>query len=231
MGMFYSELSELELFRDVSLETLERLKQCGRVRALGKGELIIQARQPQQDVYIQMSGKSIVYNLIHTGNRKILFIFGPGALLNEHVLNLNDASTYCEAIEPGTVFTVPTSEFLRLMERDFALARSVLAAQERKIWRLGHQLKNTVGSIYLDRKLAAKLWKLARDFGIPGPDGIEIGVTLPVTMLADMLGAPRETTSRLCKKLVDCGLIRMVGKRIYIVDAERISHFYKTGTY
>lgn len=224
-------LPEWSLFQGVSPDVLERLEQCGRVRALAKGELIIQARQPQQDIYIQMTGKSMVYNLTHTGNRKILLIFGPGSLLNEHVLNFSDASTYCEAIESGTAFAVPTSEFLRLMKEDFALTCGVLAAQERKIWRLGHQLKNTVGSIYLERKLAAKLWKLARDFGIPGPDGIEIGVTLPVTMLADMLGAPRETTSRLCKRLVDHGLIRMTGKRIYIADPERVSHFYKTGIY
>ena len=224
-------LPEWRLFQGVSSDILKRLEQCGRVRGLAKGELIIQARQPQQDVYIQMTGKSMVYNLTHTGNRKILFIFGPGSLLNEHVLNFNDASTYCEAIESGTVFAVPTCEFLRLMREDFALTCGVLAAQERKVWRLGHQLKNTVGSIYLERKLAAKLWKLSRDFGISGPNGIEIDVTLSVTMLADMLGAPRETTSRLCKKLVDHGLIQMAGKRIYIADPEKMSHFYKTGIY
>lgn len=224
-------LPEWTLFKEVSSKTLERLERCGRVRALTKGELIIQARQPQQDVYIQMSGKSMIYNLTHTGSRKILFILGPGALLNEHVLNLNDASTYCEAIESGTVFAVPTSEFLRLMEGDFNLTCAVLAAQERKMWRLGHQLKNTVGSIYMERKLAAKLWKLARDFGVPAPEGIEIDITLPVTMLADMLGAPRETASRLCRKLAGRGLIRMTGKRISIADPEKIVHFYKTGAY
>ncbi len=224
-------LSAWKLFQGVSPDTLDRLERCGRVRALAKGDLIIQARQPQEDVYIQMDGKSMLYNLTHTGNRKILFILGPGSLLNEHVLNLNDTSTYCEAIEPGTAFVVPTSEFLRLMKEDFGLTCAVLAAQERKVWRLGHQLKNTVGSIYLERKLAAKLWKLSRDFGIPTPEGIEIDVTLPVTMLADLLGAPRETTSRLCKKLADHGLIKMSGKRIYIADPEKMSHFYKTGIY
>lgn len=220
-----------ELFQKASPDTLDRLERCGRVRALAKGDVIIQAHQPQEEVYIQMDGKSMVYNLTYTGNRKILFILGPGALLNEHVLNLNDASTYCEAIESGMVFAIPTSEFLRLMEGDFGLTCAVLAAQEKKIWRLGHQLKNTVGSIYLERKLAAKLWKLSRDFGIPTQDGIEIDVTLPVTMLADMLGAPRETTSRLCKKLVDYGLIKMTGKRICIAAPEKMSQFYKTGDY
>lgn len=224
-------LPEWPLFQGASPETLDLLEQCGRVQAVVRGELIIQARQPQQDVYVQMSGKSMVYNLTHTGNRKILFILGSGALLNEHILNQNDSGTYCEAIEAGAVFAVPTSEFLRLMEQDFGLTCGVLAAQERKVWRLSHQLKNTVGSIYLERKLSAKLWKLSRDFGLPGPEGIEIDVALSITMLADLLGAPRETTSRLCKKLMDHGLIKMSGKRIYVMDPEKMVHFYKTGTY
>ena len=143
-------LPEWPLFQGVSPETLSLLEQCGRVRALVKGELIIQARQPQQDIYIQMSGKSMVYNLTHSGTRKILFIFGSGALLNEHVFNRNDAGTYCEAIEAGAVFAVPTPEFLRLMERDFSLTCGVLAAQERKVWRLS---KKTSGHVYRRHQL------------------------------------------------------------------------------
>lgn len=224
-------LAECKLFEGVAPETVERLEQCGRVRVLAKGDIIIHAHRSQEDVCIQLDGKSIVYNLTHTGNRKILFILGPGALLNEHVLNLNHSSIYCKAIEPGMVFVITSAEFLRAMEQDFSLTRAVLAAQERKMWRLSHQLKNTVGSIYLERKLAAKLWKLTRDFGVPVSDGIEIDVTLPVTMLADLLGAPRETTSRLCRKLIDHGLIRVSGKRIVITDPEKIAQFYRNGTY
>ena len=52
--------------------------------------------------------------------------------------------------------------------------RSHLEEQEKKMWRLSHQLKNTTSCIYLERKLAAKLWKLSRDFGIEKEDGVEI---------------------------------------------------------
>ncbi len=174
-----------------------------------------------------MDGKSMAYNLTHTGNRKILFIFGPGTLLNERVVSPDDSICYCEAIDTGTAFVVPITEFQRLMSKDFGFTRSVLAAQEKKIRRLERQLKNTVSSIYLENKLAAKLWKLARDFGTPSPDGREINMTLPVTMLADMLGASRETVSRLCHKLVEYGLIKMSGKRICVIDLDKLLQFYK----
>lgn len=221
-------LPEWEWMKGARPETVARLEQCGRVRALSRGEVIIKARQPQKDIYIQMDGKSMAYNLTHTGNRKILLIFGAGSLLNEHVAGTDDASCYCEAIENGTVFIVPIPEFQRLMAKDFGLTSSVIVAQENKMQRLGRQLKNTVGSIYLENKLAAKLWKLAHDFGVPSPGGCEIDMTLPVTMLADMLGTSRETTSRLCHKLVASGLITMTGKRICVVDLDNLLRFYKT---
>lgn len=219
----------LALFKEVAPDTLQKLRKYGKIQEFPKGSLIIRAKEPLEQIYIQIDGKSIVYNLTHTGNRKILFIFGRGALLNEHVLNEHHSATYCETIEKSRIFIIPADRFVRCMQQDFALTRAVLAAQERKVWRLGHQLKNTMGSIYMERRLAAKLWKLARDFGVNVPEGIEININLSVTLLADMLGAPRETASRLCRALVDYGLIQMRGKRIIILSPQKISVFYRTG--
>lgn len=219
----------LALFKEVAPDTLQKLRKYGKIQEFPKGSLIIRAKEPLEQIYIQIDGKSIVYNLTHTGNRKILFIFGRGALLNEHVLNEHHSATYCETIEKSRIFIIPADRFVRCMQQDFALTRAVLAAQERKVWRLGHQLKNTMGSIYMERRLAAKLWKLARDFDVNVPEGIEININLSVTFLADMLGTPRETASRLCRTLVDYRLIQMKGKRIIIINPQRISAFYRTG--
>lgn len=219
----------LALFKEVAPDTLQKLRKYGKIQEFPKGSLIIRSKEPLEYIYIQLDGKSIVYNLTHTGKRKILFIFGRGALLNEHVLNEHHSATYCETIEKSRIFVIPAGSFVRCMQQDFALTRAVLAAQERKVWRLGHQLKNTMGSIYMERRLAAKLWKLARDFGVNVPEGIEININLSVTLLADMLGAPRETASRLCRTLVDYRLIQMKGKRIIIINPQRISAFYRTG--
>ncbi len=222
-------LSRLELLRDAAPKTAEQLLQQGRMAVYPKGSVIIHAKEPLKTIFIQLTGKSIIYNLTHTGKRKIIFILGAGALLNEHVLDTHPASVFCETIEASKIFAVPAFRFVALMERDFQFTKAVLTAQERKIWRMGHQLKNTMGSIYMEKKLAAKLWKLSRDFGKETPDGIMIDIQLSITFLADMLGAPRETTSRLCKTLADLGLIQMDRKRITILDPEKMSHYYKTG--
>lgn len=224
-------LASLELFAEVLPATLEKLWKAGTVRIFHKKAVLIRAKEPVGFVAVQLTGKSILYNLTHDGRRKIVFILGRGAILNEQVLGggAGAGSLFCEMLESGQVFLVPVTELLRLMEEDFALTRAVLAAQEKKIWRMAHQLKNTMGSIYLERKLAAKLWKLARDFGIPVLEGIEIDVNLPITLLADMLGAPRETTSRICGMFMDAGLITICKKRIIVTAPERLVYFYKSG--
>lgn len=222
-------LYKQSFFQNVTPDTIEKLWGAGAVKQFPRGHIVMRARDNLNRVYIQLSGKSVIYNLTHTGKRKIIFVFGEGVLLNEHVLCARPASLFCETLEKSRIFTVPRGQFLACMEKDFTLTRAVLETQECRVRRMGHQLKNTLGGIYMERKLAAKLWKLSRDFGIQTPDGVEIDLNISVTLLADMLGASRETTSRLCGTLIDLGLMKIHKKRITITDSQKMSVFYKTG--
>jgi len=225
----YEKMNKCTSLKDVSAGTKEQIWTLGLIRRYEKGEAILRAKEEFCNIYFLLSGKVIQYNLTHLGKRKILFVLGEGALLNDHVFDGHAASIFCEPVEKCVVLEIPKEELLRLMDRDFSLVRGIMGDQERKMWRLFHQLKNTVGSIYMERKLAAKLWKLARDFGIRKRDGIEIDMNISVTFLADMLGAPRETASRLCRELIRQGLIRIEKKRVTVSDPERLVSFYKTG--
>lgn len=223
-------MRKLPLFENVSPDTLDMLERYGKIEIYPKGRILFRAKEPSKYIYIQLRGKSIVYTLTLAGKRKVLFIFGPGMVLNDHILNEYNSAVYCETIEKSSIFMVSSAVFVRCMEMDFALTRGIIVMQERKMWRLSHQMKNAAGSISMERKLAAKLWKLSRDFGIHTPEGIEIDFNLSVTFLADMLGTPRETASRLCRALVERGLIKMNNKRIIIIDPQKMSLFYKHGT-
>lgn len=223
------KIKALDIFAGVKEETLEKIAETGKISDIEKGRVLFRAQEPATHICIQLAGKSIIYNLTHEGKRKILFICGKGMLLNEHVFNDHATSMYCETIEKSKIFIIPCKEFIEIMQGDFKLAKNVMGTQEKKIWRLSHQLKNAMSSIYLERKLAAKLWKLARDFGIQTEDGIEIDVNMTATFLADMLGVSRETTSRTCATLIENGLIAVKKKRIIIENPEKMSAFYKTG--
>ena len=219
----------LWLLKDAEDTTRKDFLHFGQTVACPKGSLFLRAQEDNSKIFFILDGKVQIYNLTKNGQKKILFILGRNNIANESLV-ANRNTIFGETIEPCRLFVIQKTHLLALMESDFRFTKSLLQYQERKIWRLEHQLKNTVGSIYLERKLASKLWKLARDFGVPAEKGILIDMDLSVTFLADLLGAPRETTSRVCRKLTDCGLICMDKKKISIPDVEKMVSFYKNGT-
>lgn len=149
--------------------------------------------------------------------------------MNDQITKTSLPAVSCETIDESQVFMITKDEFLRLMEQNFMLTQAILSDYERKLFRMSHQLKNTLGCVNLDRKLASKLWKLSRDFGVKTEQGIYIDIPLSITELADFLGAPRESASRSLKKLVEKDLIEMESKRIYVKDMPRMAKYYKTG--
>lgn len=224
-----NRLTSLAFFHSLRPETCDTLWQSGQVRRYAKRQVLFRPGDLMQTLYFQLSGKSCVYTVTPSGQRKVHFVCGRGELLNQNTLNASICASSCEMIEDSQIFSVPAEAVSRCMRTDFELVVALIEAQERKLWRLEHQLKNTVSSMYMERKLAAKLWKLARDFGVKRPEGIEIDMELSVSFLADMLGVPRETTSRLRSALVRARLISVQGKRITLIDPEGIVRLYHDG--
>lgn len=206
-------------------DTRRQFLRLGKRVSYPKGHLCLREREKAAHIYFILSGKVQIYTLTKCGKKKILFILGRDNIANDSFLY--DANTiYCETMGPCELYLIRREDLLSLMEKDHQLTKALFSYQERKLSRLERQLKNTVGSIYLERRLASKLWKLARDFGRQTDKGILIDMDLTVTFLADLLGAPRESTSRVCKKLAGQGLIIMEKKRIYIPDMERMAVFH-----
>ncbi len=225
----HPKLNPLWALEGSSQKTRLDFARSGEIFSYPKGHLCLRAGETNSQIFFILSGKVQIYNLTKCGKKKILFILGKDNIANESLAG--DRNTiFCETIEPCSFYVVPRELLLSLMEKDFSFTLTLFRYQERKLWRLEHQLKNTMGSIYLERKLASKLWKLARDFGVPTERGIRIDLQLSITFLADLLGAPRETTSRVCRKLVEQGLILMEKKQIYIPDPSKMAHFYKNGS-
>lgn len=222
-------LNGLSFFQPLEESTRRTLWESGRVRRCERRRLLFQAGDVIQTLYFQLSGKSCIYTVTPSGQRKVHFVCGVGELLNQNTINPSVSASCCEMLEESTIFSVPSEVVARCMRSDFELVRSLVAAQERKLWRLEHQLKNTVSSMYMERKLAAKLWKLSRDFGVQKKEGIEIDMDLSVSFLADMLGVPRETTSRLRSTLIRSGIISVKGRRITVIDPDAVAKIYHDG--
>ncbi|MCQ4637277.1 Crp/Fnr family transcriptional regulator [Anaerovorax odorimutans] len=221
-------LSAAEILRDASPASLAMLAGCGVLRSAEKGAHLFYDHDYTETLYIVISGMAALYKMNSQGEKKVIFVLGKGKALNEEILNGLASSVSCEVLKSGLVLSFPREQMLLAMEEDRGLSRAMLNSMSLKIRRLYRQMKNTTNSIRGDKKIAAKLWKLAADYGAPCPEGTMIGIDLTITYLADMLGTKRETASRQLKVLTDQGLVLVKKNRFIIPDCEKLSEYFKS---
>lgn len=217
----------VKTFDGVCSNTLKYLMQPGNVRCYRKGDHLFRDRETTPFVFMILSGKASLYKIGESGQKKVAFILGPGELINEDIHPEATSSVSCEAFENLEVLCIKKTELSEWMKRDFGLTEIILNAANRKIRRLYRQLKNTTGVLKMERRVAAKLWKLANDYGVDTPQGCTIDLDISITYLADLMGSPRETISRALKLLNTQKLIRQDKGRITVVDMDSLSDYFK----
>lgn len=220
-------LKEVEVFSEASTETLDALADSFNVRSYKKGEHVFKDKEECSNIYIVKSGLVSLYKISSQGEKRVIFILGKGKMINEVVLQGLPSSISCDAFEPCEILYWNKDRFLHIMSEDFDLTKGVLRSLSLKTRRLYRQLKNTSNSVRADKRIAAKLWKLSGDYGIPCEKGICIDMDLSITYLADMLGSQRETVSRQIKILKEQNLIEIEDKKFIVYDRQKLVNYFK----
>lgn len=219
--------SSMPVFNDISPSSYAALAACACLKPCRKGDHLFLDKDSVSNVYFMAEGKAALYKLNHLYEKKIIFICGKGDMLNEVILQSQAASINCEIIEDSYVLSFPAPLFLHIMEQDFKLTAAVMDSMALKIRRLYHQLKNTSNNVRGDIRLAAKLWKLSLDYGVPCSEGTMIDISMSITYLAELLGSKRETVSRQVALLSKKGLILYQKNHFIIPDRDALKNYVK----
>lgn len=222
------QLESLEIFEGISKASLIELSKLGRIKKYKQGSHIFRDKEEVTTLYIVVSGNVSLYKLNENGNKRVIFILGKGKIINDVIIQDLPSSINCEIFEEAVILSYDKNDFLRVMENDFTLSKNIICSLAIKVRRMYRQLKNATGVIKMEKKLAAKLWKLSKDYGVECKDGVMINMNISVTYLADLLGSKRETISRALKILLNENLIEYENKRIKIINQEKLSQFFKT---
>lgn len=218
-------MKNIEVFKDLNEETYEKLGKILRRRELNKKEVLFLEREVVERVYFIEEGKISLFKITESGERKIIFILRNGQMINDVLIDKNKTTTVsCKAFEKSKLFECNSKDLLKVMEEDFQLTKNILSHIQNLNRRLYRQLKNSV-SIRMDKKLAAKLYRMGREFGINKDEWTLINADLTITYMADMLGCKRETLSRAMKVLQDKNLVKFENKKIYIKQDELSLYF------
>ena len=222
------ELRNIHVFNDLNEDTLRKLSNITRINKYEKGKVLFRDKDTVENIYILLKGKVSLYKFNEKGQKKVIFILGEEDFINEVIVQSTTASINCETIEDSQIMYCNITELLQLMEKDFNLTKIILSSLSLKVRRMYRQFKNTTGVLSMGKRVASKLWKLGRDYGVPLNNGILIDMEISITYLADLFGAQRETISRACKELSELGLIEYSNKKFIIKNEEKLLEYFKT---
>lgn len=221
-------MNNIEVFKDIKESSKVELKKILKERQLPIKEILFNERDIVDKVYFLKSGKISIFKMNENGERKIIFILRSGEIINEISFDNTKSTTIgCEAFDKAIILECMGKDFIKVMEEDFTLTKNILISTQNRNRRLYRQLKNSI-SIRIDKKLAAKLYRIGKEFGVCKGEWTLLNVNLTITYIADMLGCKRESLSRAMKILQDEKLVKIEGKKVYIKKDELSSYFKST---
>ncbi|MCF0145635.1 MAG: Crp/Fnr family transcriptional regulator [Eubacterium sp.] len=212
-------------FDKIPEESRRRILNAGYLKSFRKNEIIYGERDEVNSIYIVMNGFVSLYRNSRYGEIKVIFICAKGEMLNEVVVEKEKASVGAKILSDAEILVIPRESFTRLMNQDFELVKGVFHSISSKTRRLFHQVGNNNGTYPLGKHLASKLWKLARDYGIDTDRGKQVSFDVSVTLLANMLGAKRETVSREMSRLKKEGLVIHKNGVLIVTDLSKLHEF------
>ncbi|MFI3210452.1 MAG: Crp/Fnr family transcriptional regulator [Peptostreptococcaceae bacterium] len=218
-------MNNIKVFENILDESFDKLSYLKKEITLNRKGLLFSEYQVLNNVYFIKEGKVSIYKITENGERKIIFILKKGDMINEIIIDKNVRSVFaCEGFEKSILYEFNSNDLLEIMEKDFSLTKNIISHNQYINKRLYRQLKNTI-SIRIDKKLAAKLYKIGIEFGINNGEWTLVSPNITITYLADMLGCKRETVSRAMKILQEKDIVKIDNRKIYLKMNELSIYF------
>jgi CRP-like cAMP-binding protein len=212
-------LWRIPLFRGLPADKVaELVAGCRRKRFAPKEPVVLEG-DAGNAMYAVLRGKLAVSRLNEVGVRVQFHELGPGEFFGEMSL-LGDMPRIADVI-------AQTACELVVIERD-AFVRTVLSSSDlsiKIITHLCHRLKQADDARTFRRparqRLVLAILSAAEE--VERPDGKRLLVVeMTRQKLSELIVARRETVSREISQLAADGLLRVKGRRIFIVDPERL---------
>lgn len=200
-------------FKTLSEDELKKLVRTLIERTYDKDEIVFLEGEPSQGLYIVREGMVKVYKLSSEGREQILAFSGAGRSFNEvAVFDGGPNPANVSASEPTTVWIVPRTAIINLIEQDPQVALAIIK-------NLGTRLRHLVGLVE-DLSLRQVTGRLAKLLLETASQQEHI---LTQQEMAARLGTVREMIGRSLRQLEARGFISIEHGRIVIVDREGLA--------
>ncbi|HEY6065109.1 MAG TPA: Crp/Fnr family transcriptional regulator [Thermoanaerobaculia bacterium] len=205
-----------DIFADLEPAHLDALCRAASVRPYAAGETILREDEPGDLFFVILRGQVKVFVDSEHGREVVLTHLQTGDFFGEMALFDNETrSASVSALTSSELVVLRRKDFLAVLEEEFPIARRILATLSVRLRRANEMIESLV-LLDVGGRLAGYLLRLARESGTPQEEGW-YSVSRPThQVIANTIGASRETVTRLLRQFTDRGLIRMKGSTVWI---------------
>jgi CRP/FNR family transcriptional regulator, cyclic AMP receptor protein len=209
------------IFSELDPPHLDALSRAATVRSYAAGESILREDEPGDLFFVIVRGQVKVFVDSEHGREVVLTHLKAGDFFGEMALFDNEVrSASVSALVASELAVLRRNDFFDVMADDFTIARRILSTLSGRLRRANDMIESLV-LLDVGGRLAGYLLRLARESGALGEDGW-YSVSRPThQVIANSIGASRETVTRLLRQFAERGLIRMRGSSVWIRDEPR----------
>ena len=208
-------LLTMDIFRDLPSEQVEMIEHATIMRTIPKGQIIYSQEDRAEALFLLKRGQVTIYRLTPAGKRLELATIGPKAFFGEMpLLGESLRHAFAEASEESLLCVMSRADVERLIREQPQVALRMIEALG---WRLADRDARLEELAYRSApaRIAAVLLRLTE-----GRAGNEVTVTHQE--IGDMIGALRETVTKILDEFQSDGLIELRRGHILLRDPERL---------
>src|SRR4051812_19957784 len=209
-------LADVDLFRSLSPEAVQRVVAASVSRSLRRGDVLFHEGDDAAELFVVESGRIAIANRSPDGRESVVALMEPGDLFGEMPL-FDDMgrSAGARALEVGVVHAIPYRAIREELATDPELLWGVVEMLARRLRNMDNALADAV---FLDvtGRTAKRLLELAGDAD---------EFTLPVTQeeLAGLVGASRERVNKALASFIRLGWVEQRDRKYHIADRQQLT--------
>jgi CRP/FNR family transcriptional regulator len=222
MNAFMKLIQNVPLFQEYTQEELSALVPLFKERKVPKGTILFLEGDEGEEFFLIRSGSVKIYRIDDT-KEIILALFRDGDYFGEMAMMQRGLprSATAETLETTSLYSMTRSDFFHFMENSPKLCLRLLEVTMERLRKANEQIYDLT-FLGVKSRIAKVMLRLADEQGVPSPHGTLVPIKLTHQQLANMVGAVRESVTKVLQELQDEDTIRIESKMIHILKPNRL---------
>ena len=206
------------------LRAIPGIDRVSRSRIYSRGAVVFHEGNIARGVYVLSSGRAKVSISSADGKKLIIRIARPGDVLGLYAgLTGRPFEATAEMVEGGRIDFISRTDLLNLMGRQQSFSSDLVEMFSRQFSEFVDTTRMLLLSQSALEKLARLIVRWGRDFGERTGEGIRVQILLTQEEIAQIIGASRETVTRLFSTLKRDKIISVKRDALWIRDSEALA--------